>query len=130
MIILDERLKYLCKEFFDWKIFIIVTLIAIIISVIIAFIIVAREDLLDIGEKILISSVFVILVGGVLGAGIGAVSATDIRCVASKRQYEIYLTDMTFEELVDSPDYTIVDTAGKKILIEDKEWKYFEGYEE
>ena len=130
MIILDERLKYLRKEFFDWKIFVIVTLIAIIISVIIAFIIVAREDLLDIGEKILISSVFVILVGGVLGAGIGAVSAADIRCVASKRQYEIYLTDMSFEELADSPDYTIIDTAGKKILIEDKEWKYFEGYEE
>ena len=129
MIILDERLKYLHKEFFDWKIFIIVTLITIIIGVIIALIIVAKEDILDMGEKILIFSVTMILIG-LFGAGIGAVSAINTRCVASKRQYEIYLTDMSFEELVDSPNYIIVDTVGKKIIIEDKEWKYFEGYEE
>ena len=81
------------------------------------------------GEKILIFSVTMILIG-LFGAGIGAVSAINTRCVASKRQYEIYLTDMSFEELVDSPNYIIVDTVGKKIIIEDKEWKYFEGYEE
>ena len=128
MIILDERLKYLYKDFFDWKIFIIVTLISIIIGIIITLIVVAQENFLGIGEKILISSVMTILMG-LLGAGIGAVSAINTRCVASKRQYEIYLTDMSFEELVDSPNYTIVDTVGKKIIIEDKEWKYFEGYE-
>ena len=129
MVILDERLKYLHKDFFDWKIFVIVTLITIIIGIIIALIIVAQEDNLNIGEKILIFFTMIILIG-LLGAGVGTVSAINTRCVASKRQYEIYLTDMSFEELVDSPNYTIVDTIGKKIIIEDKEWKYFEGYEE
>ena len=51
MIILDERLKYLHKDFFDWKIFVIVTLITIIIGIIIALIIVAQEDNLNMREK-------------------------------------------------------------------------------
>ena len=126
MVILNESLRYLNESFFNWLTFIIFIVIGIFVGLIICLLEIVPNSLLDKGEKILIT-IIALLFTGTAGAGIGAVAATKTHTVASKRQYEIYLTDMTYEELVDC--YTIVDTVGKKIIIEDKEWQYYKGYE-
>ena len=128
MIILNEKLVFLNENYFNWTIFCVFAIIGILIGVVISLLVIVPEPVFDKGEKILMTCA-ILLVTGLGGMGIGAISANKVCTIASKRQYDIYLTDMTYEELVDSPAYTIVDTVGKRIIIEDKEWQYYEGYE-
>ena len=129
MTILTEQTVYLTENFLNPIIFIITISIATFIGLIIGFWVTWPEKIFfSTFERIAIAflvALFCLAFGSVIGIAVGERTET----IAERTQYEIYLEDMTYNELAESPEYTIVSVEDKKITIVDKEWRYYEGYE-
>ena len=131
MIILTEEIVYLTKNFFNSTTFIITISVAAFIGLIISIYLTRPEE----GSpkfrtfEIILLTFLIILASLSIGSLIGAAVSVRTETIAERTEYEIYLEDMTYNELAESPEYTIVSVEGKKITIVNKEWRYYEGYE-
>lgn len=128
MTILTEQTVYLTENFLNFTTFIITISVAVFIGLIIGFWITWPEKRLSIFEKIIIIFL-VVLLSLDFGSLVGVATSQKTETIAERTEYEIYLENMTYNELAESPEYTIVSVEGKKIIIVDKEWRYYEGYE-
>lgn len=126
MTILTEKTVYLTKDFFNSTTFFIILGIAAFIGLVIGFY--TTRSGFSTYEKTILIFLFVLLFS-IFGSLIGAVYTLRTKTVTERTEYEVYLEDMTYNELAEAPEYTIVSVEGKKITIVDKEWRYYEGYE-
>lgn len=130
MTILTEKTIYLTENFFNFTTFVIIIGIAACIEVIVAIYLMRPKVNIkfSIFERIVLTFLMVLFFL-VFASLIGIIASQRVETIAERTEYEVYLEDMTYNELAESPDYTIVSTEGKKIIIVDKEWRYYEGYE-
>lgn len=123
MIILTEKTIYLTENFFNFTTFVIISGIAACIGLIVGLWVTRPEGgaKMKTFDRSLISFLMAFLFSGV-GLLIGAIVGQKTETIAERTEYEIYLEDMTYNELAKSSEYTIVSVEGKKIIIVDKEW--------
>jgi H+/Cl- antiporter ClcA len=130
MTILTEKTIYLTKDCFNSTILITIISIAACIGVIVGICCTRPDGYVKIGtfERVLVTFLITFFCSA-FGLLVGLLVGQRVEKIAERTEYEIYLEDMAYNELAESPEYTIVSVEGKKIIIVDKEWRYYEGYE-
>jgi hypothetical protein len=80
-------------------------------------------------ESILSIAVCMLVVFMIMSMPAAAIATGRRETIAEKTRYEIAIDDSTnINEILEQ--YEFVSLEGKKLTIQDKEWRYYEGYEE